>query len=143
MKLDFRSSWTIVFVFLALLVSPVAWAAQLTITIDNIQTPKGKLHISIYSDAESYKNERGAIRELEVAVDSSVHTIVVEDLAEGEYAVQLVHDENNNGKFDTNFVGIPKEGYGFSNNGGRFGPPRFEKALFRLSEKTHINIKLH
>jgi len=143
LKSKFQSTLLLLFTTSVLLISPVIHAAQLTITVENIQALKGKLYISIFSDAESYANETEAVRELEVAVDSSAHTIVVDDLFDGEYAIKIVHDENDNGKFDTNFMGIPKEGYGFSNNGGRFGPPKFEKAMFVLGDNKHIHIKLH
>ena len=44
-----------------------------------------------------------------------------------------MHDENRNGKLDTNFLGIPKEGVGASNNPkSRFGPPSFEESMFVL-----------
>jgi uncharacterized protein (DUF2141 family) len=50
------------------------------------------------------------------------------DLAAGEYAVMLFHDENGNQKMDSNLLGIPTEGYGFSNEAkGRFGPPKFSE----------------
>jgi len=127
----------------ALLASPITHAAQLKITVENIRSLQGTLHISIFSDSASYKKDGNAARELTVEVDSSIQTIVVDDLAEGEYAVALIHDKNENGMLDTNFIGIPKEGYGFSNNGGRFGPPKFSKASFVLADQKHINIKLH
>jgi len=52
----------------------------------------------------------------------------------GTYAVSVVHDENSNGKMDTNFMGIPREGVGSSNHAkGHFGPPKFEAAAFHFS----------
>jgi len=51
----------------------------------------------------------------------------------GVYAVAAVHDLNGNGRLDTNFLGMPKEPYGFSRAArGRFGPPSFEDAALRL-----------
>ena len=55
-------------------------------------------------------------------------------IAPGRYAVSVVHDENNNGKLDINFIGIPKEGVGSSNDAkGRFGPPKFDAAAFQYA----------
>ena len=55
------------------------------------------------------------------------------DIEPGLHAVSVLHDENNNGKLDTNFLGIPREGVGMSNNPPpRRGPPRFAEAAFRL-----------
>jgi uncharacterized protein (DUF2141 family) len=53
------------------------------------------------------------------------------DIPRGTYAMAVVHDENMNGKLDTNLLGIPKEGYGFSNDAkGRFAAPLFSQASF-------------
>jgi uncharacterized protein (DUF2141 family) len=55
-------------------------------------------------------------------------------VAPGPYAVSVVHDENSNGRLDTNFIGIPREGAGASNNAkGHFGPPKFDAASFRYA----------
>jgi uncharacterized protein (DUF2141 family) len=60
-------------------------------------------------------------------------TVRVPNVPPGAYAVQAWHDENDNGKIDTNFLGIPREGIGFSRDAPfRFGPPSFSDAAFRL-----------
>jgi uncharacterized protein (DUF2141 family) len=59
--------------------------------------------------------------------------------------VSVVHDENFNGKLDTNFIGMPREGVGASNDAkGHMGPPKFSAAAFqyaggRLDLKIHVN----
>jgi len=64
------------------------------------------------------------------------------ELAPGQYAIRYYHDENLNGKMDTNLVGKPTEGYGFSNNViGKFGPPAFEKWLFEVKSDKKIELK--
>ena len=66
-------------------------------------------------------------------------------VAPGTYAVSVVHDENSNGKLDTNFIGMPREGVGASNDAkGHMGPPKFSAAAFqyaggRLDLKIHVN----
>ena len=64
------------------------------------------------------------------------------NLSEGDYAIKLYHDENDNGLLDTNLVGLPSEGYGFSNNAGRYGPASYEVAKFAVSQDVSININL-
>ncbi len=51
-----------------------------------------------------------------VKVNGPEVTVVFENLAPGEYGISVVHDENENGDLDKNFVGIPKEGFAFGNN---------------------------
>jgi uncharacterized protein (DUF2141 family) len=68
--------------------------------------------------------------------------IVIENLKPGKYAFKFFHDENMNDKLDTSWMGIPKEGFGFSNNPSMtFGPPSFDKTIFELSESLLIKSK--
>ena len=63
--------------------------------------------------------------------------MVFENIPHGDYALKVFHDENENQKLDTNFIGMPKEKFGFSNDAmGRFGPPSFEQARFRFEESA-------
>ncbi len=60
-------------------------------------------------------------------------TLRVDGVAPGEYAVQAFHDEDDVGKIKLSLLGIPEEGFGFSNNAPiLIGPPRFSDAAFRL-----------
>lgn len=68
--------------------------------------------------------------------------ILIANLDAGKYAIRYYHDENMNGKMETNLFGKPTEGYGFSNNvTGKFGPPPFEKWLFEVSGDKKIILK--
>ena len=68
-----------------------------------------------------------------------------EDIPRGTYALAVVHDENMNGKLDTNWLGIPTEGYGFSNDATAFaGAPSFSAASFRYDGRNRdMTISLH
>lgn len=68
--------------------------------------------------------------------------ITISDLRAGEYAIRYYHDENMNGQMETNLVGKPTEGYGFSNNvTGKFGPPPFKKWLFQIISDKKIILR--
>lgn len=61
----------------------------------------------------------------------------------GTYAASVFHDKNMNGELDTNFIGFPKEPYGFSNNAtGSFGPPNFIASSFEVIGSKRVSIKL-
>lgn len=62
----------------------------------------------------------------------------------GEYAIALMHDENGDSKFNTTVFGIPKEGFGFSNNPTvRFGPPSISKTLIQHGNSaTPVKVKM-
>ena len=65
------------------------------------------------------------------------------DLPPGTYAVQVMHDENENNKLDTNFLGIPTEGYGFSNNPNVMRKAHFDEARFDVgADAATITIRL-
>jgi len=69
--------------------------------------------------------------------------VTIENIPPGEYAISIFHDENDNGKLDTNFIGIPKEPYGFSNNPViKLRPPTFMEAKFVHRQLTHLAIKV-
>ena len=69
-------------------------------------------------------------------------TFTIKNLKSGKYAVRFYHDENLNQAMETNMVGKPTEGYGFSNNvTGRFSMPPFDKWLFDLNSNKTIVLK--
>lgn len=114
---------------------------SLTIHITGIASNNGSILVALYDkEGDFLKNElRGTMSK----IDMNKATVVFRGLQPGVYAVTLFHDENDNKKLDTNFFGIPKENYGFSNKAkGFFGPPKFENAKFSLSKNTIIQIGL-
>lgn len=59
------------------------------------------------------------------------------DIPPGSYAIAVIHDENMDGELETNFLGVPKEGYGFSNDAkGMIGAPSFSAASFSYDGKN-------
>lgn len=86
-------------------------------------------------------NEKLVIQEKSPVKDNKC-SFSFPNLKRGKYALRYFHDENLNGKMETNLVGKPTEGYGFSNNViGKFGPPPFEKWLFEINEDKKIVLK--
>ena len=73
-------------------------------------------------------------------IGSGKATVTYYGLKDGVYAVAMIHDENANGKLDTNFIGIPTEGIGVSNNPRLTGAPGFDEAKFKISGNTAITI---
>ena len=127
----------------------LALADSLTVTVTNI-TERGEMHLAIYDDADVFENDNG---EKGGAAKGIIHgviemvdpgTAVYEfDIPKGVYTIGIFVDVNLNNKMDTNFVGIPKEQYGFSNNAkGFMGPPSFEDASFTVDGATSLQIDL-
>jgi len=119
-------------------------AGTLVITVENVKKNQGKILLAVYADNQNFLSEVTYRSVHQTVHQSGAVTVEVADLPYGNYAISLYHDENNNGKIDTNFMKIPKEPYGFSNNArGIFGPPSFEESRFSFnSARQEIRIEV-
>lgn len=117
-------------------------AADLSIEVSGIREAKGNVLVAVYDKAEGWLKKSVAAAKTTAVVGSV--TLQVAGIADGEYAVSVCQDINGNGKLDTNFIGIPTEPYGFSNDArGTFGPAKFENAKFKIEKGNKaITIKL-
>tara|TARA_Y100000992_G_scaffold221188_1_gene153387 strand:- start:545 stop:979 length:435 start_codon:yes stop_codon:yes gene_type:complete len=125
-------------------------ADELTINISG-QTKAGILNLAIYDNAEAYdrsvkgegRSEGGFFSGIDSFIELKESHEFVINLPEGIYAIALFIDANKNMKIDKNFLGIPKEQYGFSNNAmGNLSGPSFEQAKFQVKGNSIQNIKL-
>jgi uncharacterized protein (DUF2141 family) len=70
-----------------------------------------------------------------VAARAGQVSVTFGEVAPGAYAVQVHHDQNNNGKMDFTFFGLPKEPYGFSRDAKpMLAPPKFDSASFEVTD---------
>jgi len=120
--------------------------ASLTVRVTGARNTKGKIRVALFRDGKGFPND----------VSQAVHTkaadidpqtlgaqVVFADLPVGIYAVSVFHDENMNEKLDKNFMGVPKEGYGASNNPKKkMGPPNFVETRFQLGADQSVEIGL-
>lgn len=114
--------------------------AQSTLVVEvELNRPKdgGVVRIALCPNAEAYDKEKGC-RVASGKADGEIVRITVADLPEGRYAIKAFHDVNGSGGMDFNWVGMPKEPYGFSNNVmGNMGPPKFDQAAFPVKKGTN------
>ena len=102
---------------------------------------KGTLMIGLYNKKANFLKKQ--YQSKVVKINNKKSTVVFKNLPKGEYAVSFVHDANNNKKMDTNYLGIPKEAYGCSNNAtGFMGPPKYDDAKFQLLTNKSIKINI-
>ena len=118
-----------------------AMADEIILTVKDIRRTQGHLLISIFKGKEDY-NKNIPYKSKKVKVTSEEHQVVFKGIEAGEYGIKLIHDEDDNNKLDTNKLGIPKEGYGFSNNGGAFGPSPWREAKFEVKGGAELSITL-
>ena len=119
--------------------------SSVRVVVKGIKPVKGNVGLLIFNSKQGFpSDERKALKQSVIQVTASTMEYVFEGLAPGKYAVAIIHDENSNRKLDTNFMGIPREGYGVSNNiVNMFSPPGFDESSFTLKPgtlTTEINV---
>ena len=123
-----------------------AAANDVVITVTDVRSTKGVVRACLTADGKSFPkcNKDPKAKRVVVPAGKTV-TIRFTGVKPGEYAVALLHDENNNGKADRTLGMIPKEGYGFSRDAKvRMGPPKYKDAVFThgsASQKLRIKMR--
>ena len=103
------------------------------VKILNIRNSTGTVDCALFESPEGFPTEvlRSATNVMVIKVRHTQARCDFEDIPPGKYALAVIHDENMNGKLDTTGLGLPTEGYGFSNDvKGLFGAPAFSAASF-------------
>ncbi|MEJ1238898.1 DUF2141 domain-containing protein [Chryseolinea sp. T2] len=110
--------------------------AQTTVEVKltGVKPGQGNLRVGLFNEGNYLKTPvEGKIAK---ATAESV-VIVFENVPAGTYALSVIHDANENGDLDKTKLGIPKEGFAFSNNVmGKKGPPSYDKAKFEVRSST-------
>ncbi len=114
---------------------PKPSGSTLTVTILNFRNNQGQVSVALYNKEEGFpKSPDKALKIVTAPISNKKSIVVFESLPPGDYAISVFHDENKNGKMDSNFFGIPKEGVGASNDArGHMGPPHYKDAKFHFT----------
>ncbi len=130
-------------IFMSFSVSPSEEPITLTILIQGVPNSDGNIRVGVYDSPAKFRSSTGVAYQHIQAAQKGNMTLKL-SLQPGSYAVAVFHDANGNGKLDTNFLGIPTEAYGFSNDArGSFGPPDFKDCLITITGPTTISIRLN
>ncbi|MEH0155365.1 DUF2141 domain-containing protein [Limibacter armeniacum] len=109
----------------------------LEVAVENVLTGEGNLMLELRD-----VHKRSISRKMVDALEGETQ-VYFEDIPDGQYELRVYHDANDNKKLDKNLVGIPQEGYGFSNNpDASLGKPSFKKRLFEVDGDSQISIGL-
>ncbi|MBW7867269.1 MAG: DUF2141 domain-containing protein [Brumimicrobium sp.] len=118
---------------------------DLTIKAENLRNSKGVVQFSLYNKDGSIPDEhyKNYFKIDKKTIENGKAETTFSNLPKGNYAVNILHDENKNGKVDKGFI-LPKEGVGFSNftSIGLTNRPNFNKASFELSQNKTIKVKV-
>lgn len=119
-----------------------ASAATVEVRVSGVAGGKGKVSVAVCDRARFLKQ---CPYSASAPAQAGETVISLKDVPAGTWAVLAYQDENGNGELDRNFIGIPKENYGFSRDAAsKFGPPGFEDAAIEVREGTTVApIRLH
>lgn len=113
-------------------------AGTLVVRADGFGVGRGEVKVAVCQES---LDEAGCTKGTSRRPQAAAETFVFEGLAPGRYAVAVYHDLNGNGELDKIPPGLPTEPYGFSNDVGRLGPPRFAPAAVEVgAEETVVTV---
>ena len=132
------------FLLLSLLLS-LAPEPDIQVEFTNIKTAKGHLYVAVYDHPDAFlEQDRVRYKSIIPIEQTGPLKLSLGNLKAGNYAISCFHDLNDNGRLDTNWMGIPTEPYGFSNNARpAFRAPKWKEAAFNLtSSGRSISVRL-
>jgi uncharacterized protein (DUF2141 family) len=130
------------FIFLNSLFAPTAEQPLVSVTVTRVSLQKGEIYAALFNSDKGFPNDvSAAYKTARATPRNGTATLQFENVPPGNYAIALFHDANGDGKLNTNFIGIPKEGYGVSNNAkNMFSGPSFKQTVFKHNTTTQLTI---
>ena len=125
--------------------APAAEASgSLSVRLGGFRSADGQVLVAIFRGEAGFPSEpQRAWKTAILKIDGEHARLDLPGVPVGAYAISVIHDENSNNALDTNFLGIPKEGIGTSNNAkARFGPPKWADARFEVQGATIQRIRM-
>jgi uncharacterized protein (DUF2141 family) len=124
---------------------PLVKKGNLKVVVTGFKSKTGQVGFFLFNSADAFpsRTEKALLSGYVKTVGGSAEYTFA-NVALGSYAVYVFHDEDSDKKLKTNFIGMPKEGMGVSNNAkGHFGPPKYEDAKFNFNNSDQtITISL-
>ena len=110
---------------------------SIVVQVSNFENDKGVCRACLFNTEASFNGEGKPVQCVQTLISNKTSRLVFTNVVSGVYAVSVFHDSNNNNKFDKNFLGIPKEGYGASKNKLPFASaPSFNENKFSIDTGT-------
>lgn len=118
---------------------PFPVAGNLKIVVTKERNGNGQIGFCLFNTAEGFPHPEKAAKCVFVKTNSNSTEYTFTGITFGTYAISVFHDENGNKKLDTNWIGLPSEGVGVSNNGrDDWGPPKYKNAKFDFNKTEQI-----
>ena len=119
---------------------PAGALVTLTVSVDGFENAEGAAGIAVWNGAQGFpEGIEHAVATTYVPIEDGSASARFEDLAPGAYAVTVYHDRNDNQRFDKNWLGMPTEAWGVSNDvRPRLRAPRFDEARLELEAGEQV-----
>ena len=143
-----RSVWSLLrpLAAIALALPITSGAAEVFVRITGLLEPLGQVGCSLFAGPTGFPKDSSGARQFWQAADAKGVTCRFSDVPEGSYAISIGHDLNGNKRVDANFLGMPTEEWGVSNNARpNLRTPRFDEAMFKVAadaKEVIIEIKV-
>ena len=125
-------------------ISTSIFAQTLTVELDNIRNNKGVIYLTVYETEDTWLDEDVEDYEFifpKENISNNKLTVSIDSIKSGYYGIAVLDDEDEDGEMQNNFIGFPREGFGFSRNVKvRLFKPKFEECVFEIKNDTTINI---
>ena len=123
---------------------PSPQIGNLTVIVEGIEPNIGQIMVALHRSDRTFPSDwENADKLLKLSAGASPNqTITLEDIPKGIIALMVIQDLDMNNKMTKNFLGIPKEPFGTSNNPYFLGPPSFSKAKFDFKSGQQMVVKL-
>ena len=121
-----------------------AAAADLTVTVEGIRNDHGRVYVTLFDGAGTWLDADHSLQDLSAVAHPGPVAIIFHNVAPGRYAAVTYHDENGNNAMDFDVLGLPTEGFAFSNQARPFlSAPNFERCAFEIGkDDAQISIKM-
>jgi len=129
---------------LLLLGARPAAAADLTVYVDEIRNDHGRLYVTLFNGASTWLDGKQSFKDDSAPAHPGRVSVTFHDVPPGHYAAVTFHDENGDTVMDYDLLGLPTEGYAFSNQARPFlSAPSFDRCAFEMgSQNAYISIKM-
>jgi uncharacterized protein (DUF2141 family) len=121
--------------------TPPAGTVAITVVVRGLRSDRGHVRVGLYGDAASWPRDHGDVARCVAVVRQHEARCVIQAPRAGRYAFAFLHDEDDDGQMDKDVLGLPQEGYGFSNDvRPGLGAPSFESASFQAAAPLQVAV---
>ena len=140
-----RFAWRLMALAALILVAAFpAAAADLTVNVDEIRNAQGRVYVTLFNGASTWLDDKHSTQDDSLPAHPGRVSVTFHNVAPGRYAAVVFHDENGNTVMDYDLIGLPTEGFAFSNQARPFlSAPSFDRCAFEMgSQNAQISIKM-